>query len=543
MGFTISTGARGGIIGKLVFSAFGLFFAFIGTQFVKQEWKSLQETKAMQDWTKTTCTIVSSEMKDDGEDFRLAVIYRYELDGTSYTAERYGKRASYTAESVGEIDGMRKQLPPGKTFSCHYNLSNPAEAVLRLPSVKSAWFSIGFSLLFPGFGLLFAFLPWLTGRKGNKNKSRKDKPELMQPHRSGKRPLIVFGAIFAGFALLMLYPLGIKPLQKAKKAKTWDSVPAKVISSKVKSHSDDDGTTYSVYIAYRYKVDGEEYLGDRYSFMGGSSSGRESKAEIVRQYPTGYQFNVFVDPANPADSVIQRELGSTKFLGLIPSVFFLVGVMILVAGVRARKPKLDPAQAREHVVALKGSSPIGKAVGITLFAIIWNTAVFFIFKSDAPIIFHILFGGVGLIVIGASIHSILAIFNPHPKVEITPGDIHPGTSVAMRWRTTGRADRIGKLTVSLHCLRITTETHRSGGKTRTTTVKTPVLTQELLQTDSSHEITQGTLQFRIPDNQPPSKPGNHGGIRWQLTFHGDIPRWPDLKEDLSFTVYPTNEAR
>jgi hypothetical protein len=542
MGFTVSTGGRGGIIGKLVFSVFGLFFAFIGTQFVKQEWKSLQETKAMQEWTKTTCTMISSEMKDDGEDFKLEVVYRYEVEGAAFTGERYGRRNYYSAETVGKIDRMRKQLPPGKTLSCHYNPANPTEAVLKLPPMKGARQSIGFTLIFPAVGLLFATLPWLAGRKRNKNKSRKGKSELKQASGSGKRPLMVFGALFAGFALLMLYPLCIKPLQKANAAKTWGSVSATVISSKVKSHSSDDGTTYSVYIAYRYKVDGEEYIGDRYSFMGGSSSGHGSKAEIVRQFPTGHPFNVFVNPDDPTDSVIQRELGSSRFIGLIPAAFFIIGIIILTAGARAKKTKLDPAQAREQVVTLKGSSPVGKAIGITLFAAVWNTVVFFIFKSDAPVIFHILFGGAGLLVIGASIHSILAIFNPRPKVEITPGDIHPGTSVAMRWRATGRSDRIGTLTVSLQCLRITTETHRSGGKTRTTTVKTPVLTQELLQTDRSHEITQGTLQFRIPDDQSPSKPGNHGGIRWQLIFHGDIPRWPDLKAELPFTVYPTSEA-
>ena len=61
-----------------------------------------------------------------------------------------------------------------------------------------------------------------------------------------------------------------------------EKVDMMVVSSKVKSHDSDDGTTYSPYIAYRYEVSGEEFFGDQLSFMGGSSSGYAGKAEIVR---------------------------------------------------------------------------------------------------------------------------------------------------------------------------------------------------------------------------------------------------------------------
>ena len=536
MRFTTSTrSGGGGIIGKLVFTAFGLFFAFIGTQFVKQEWKGLQETKAMQQWAQTTCTIVSSAMKDEGEDYRLEVSYRYEVDGKIFTSTRYGKRPHYTAETVGEIDQARKRLQPGKTFDCHYNPANPAEAVLDLPTMKGARSSVGFTLLFPGFGLLFATFPWLKGRKKKKEPNLAEPPK---PARSGKRFLILFGAVFALFGLIALKPMFITPLQKTNDAKMWNAMSATVVSSKVKSHSDDDGTTYSPYIAYRYEVAGEEYLGDQYTFMGGSSSGRDSKAEIVRQYPKGHTFNIYVNPNDPTESVIKRDASKSLLFGLIPLIFVFVGIAIIIAGFRAKKAKLDPAQSHEHIVTLEGSSPIKKAVGLSLFTAIWNTIVYFIAVSDAPLLMAIIFGFFGVIMLGAAIHAILAIFNPRPTVEITPGAIRPGTSVALRWRINGRADRIGKLTLSLQCLRVTTETSGSGKNRSTRTVKTPIFEDELLTTDRQNEIAQGTLQFRIPEEKPYSLPGNDGGIQWQLVFHGDIRRWPDLKQELPFTVYP-----
>jgi len=339
---TTSSIASRGIIHKLIFSAFGLFFAFIGTQFVKQEWKDLQEVKAMQQWGQTSCTLVSSEMKDDGEDFRLEVSYRYEVDSNIYTSTRYGKRPHYTAETIGEIDQARKKLQQGKTFDCHYNPANPAEAVLDLPSMRDARSSVGFTFLFPTFGLLFATLPWLRGRKKKKEQDLAAPPKKV---RSGKRFLILFGAVFALFGLIALTPIFIIPLQKTNAAKSWNSVPATVVSSKVKSHRGDDSTTYSPYIAYRYKVDGEEYLGDQYTFTGGSSSGRGGKEEIVRQYPKGHTFNIYVNPADPTESVIKRDASRSMLIGLIPLVFVLVGIAVIITGFRAKKATLDPAQS------------------------------------------------------------------------------------------------------------------------------------------------------------------------------------------------------
>ncbi len=528
---TSSSISSRGIVGKLLFTAFGLFFAFIGTEFVKQEWKNLQETKAMQQWAQTSCTIVSSAMKDDGEDFRLEVSYRYEVDEKIFTSTRYGKHPHYTAETIGEIDHVRKKLSPGKTFDCHYNPANPAEALLDLPTMKGARSSIGFTLLFPAIGLLFATLPWLRGRKQKKGESSKP---------SGKRFLIIFGAVFALFGLIALKPILITPLQKTNDAKTWNAVSATVVSSKVKSHSDDDGTTYSPYIAYRYEVAGEEYLGDQYTFMGGSSSGRDSKTEIVREYPKGHTFNVYVNPNDPTESVIKRSASKSLLFGLIPLIFVFVGIAIIIAGFRAKKAKLDQGQAHEHVVTLKGSTPLGNVIVSLLFVAIWGGFTFMVFKSESPLLLRIVFGGVEIAMIGAVIHACLALFNPRPTVEITPGAIRPGTSVALRWRINGRADRIGKLTLSLQCLRVTTETSGSGKNRSTRIVKTPIFKEELLQTDSQNEIAQGTLQFRIPEERSCTLPGNDGGIRWQLVFHGDIPRWPDLKQELPFTVYPAS---
>ncbi len=529
----VKASVGGGIFGKLIFSAFGLVFALIGTQFVKQEWKTLQDVKAMQQWAQIPCTIKTSRTEDDGQNFRLAFVYRYSVGSTDYTGTRYSTRPYLTAETIGEIKRAEKRFPPGKTVPGFYNPADPAEAVLHRPAVSAAKRAAGLTLIFPAFGLLFAGLPWLRGR-------RKKKAEKKNEEVSAKQFLVPFGSVFVLVGLLTLKPLLADPLVKTQDAQTWNAIRAVVVSSKVKSHRSDDSTTYSPYIAYRYVVDGTEYFGDQYTFTGGSSSGYAAKAEIVRRYPRSTEFTVFVNPDNPAESVILREPSWNLLFGLIPLVFAAAGIAVIIAGFRTqgRRAQLSQEQAGQSAAALKGKSPVVKAVGLTLFTAVWGGVIFLILKSDAPLLFPVLFGLFGIGLAAGAVYAILAVFNPRPAAEIRPGRIHPGTQAALRWRIGGSTERIRELRVVLQCLKVTTETRRSGGKSSTSVVKTPLFEQELLHSTLQHEIAQHAMPFTIPADQPASRHGSRDGIEWQLAFHGVIDRWPDLNEELPFLVYP-----
>ncbi|MDF7800516.1 DUF3592 domain-containing protein [Pontiellaceae bacterium B1224] len=534
MGRTItSRSGSGGIVGKIIMTGFGLFFAFMGSQFVKQEWQSLQKTKGMQQWVQMDCTIESCAVEDAGEDFRLALTYQYTVNGRSYSSDQYGKKRYLVRESIGEIKAAEKKLLPGKVIDGYHNPADPSQAVLDLPTIGSAKTSLAMSCLFPAFGIFFATLPWLRGKRKTKNRNKEASPKIF---------LFIFGSIFALVGSLMIKPMIIEPLHKTQSAKSWDPVSAVVVSSKVKSHSSDDGTTYSPYIAYRYEINGQEYFGDQLNFIGGSSSGRESKAAIVRQYPEGSEFTVYTNPLNPAESVINPEASAGLLFGLIPLIFALVGIGIIIGGFRVGKggkAQLNPAQSQQHVVTLKGTSPIGGAVFITFFAIIWNGVVYLIYRSDAGWLFLSIFGFFGIVTLIGAIQKILATFNPRPTVEISPGSIRPGTRVDLRWRINGNVARIDELRIELKCFRVTTVTSGHGKNRSTRTVKIPIYECEIFQSTRALEIPQGALQFIVPKDQPFSLPGSNDGIEWQLIVHGDIPKWPDIKEEFKFLVYPT----
>jgi hypothetical protein len=216
----------------------------------------------------------------------------------------------------------------------------------------------------------------------------------------------------------------------------------------------------------------------------------------------------------------------------------LVGIGVLIGGLLPKKIKLDDAQAGEQIVTLKGKSRIGNVIGISIFAVTWNGAVVFLLMVDAPILFKVIFGLVGLGVIAGVVHSVLACFNPRPIVEITPGNIKPGTNGALRWGFEGQTDRIRSLKITLQCVHITSETRRSGSETRTKVIKTPTFSNELFSNTKHNEIVRGAVNFQIPENQPASRRGSTDGVLWVLKFEGDIPKWPDIKEEFTFLVYP-----
>ena len=80
-----------------------------------------------------------------------------------------------------------------------------------------------------------------------------------------------------------------------------------------------------------YRMNGGEYRANRYSFMGGSSSGYAGKQAIVSRYPPGAQVICYVDPTDPTQAVLERGFTPIMLLGLLPLLFIAAGLFGLVS--------------------------------------------------------------------------------------------------------------------------------------------------------------------------------------------------------------------
>lgn len=106
-------------LGLCLFFLGGLFFCWMG-------WLTWQSWDA-QSWTKTTGTVVARELQnnDDAKD-TWEVTYSYQVDGETYTSDRYGIDNAYSDAA----EQHKESLNPGDTVDVWYNPDHPATAVL-----------------------------------------------------------------------------------------------------------------------------------------------------------------------------------------------------------------------------------------------------------------------------------------------------------------------------------------------------------------------------------------------------------------------------
>jgi hypothetical protein len=151
---------------------------------------------------------------------------------------------------------------------------------------------------------------------------------------------VSLGLVVAGCICLCGLCVGaivIGDFQDYRDSATWKKTQGEVLSAQVQesTNTDTDGrtsTTYRPFITYRYFVGDQEYLGDRLRFGGSIYTSDRSGAEnTVRQYTPGTVIDVYYDPDNPEDAVVERDLSSglVAFLA-VAGVFLLCAVIVFV---------------------------------------------------------------------------------------------------------------------------------------------------------------------------------------------------------------------
>jgi hypothetical protein len=387
--------------------------------------------------------------------------------------------------------------------------------------------------------------------------------------------LIGFFSFFLLIGGVIFVFMFVRPVLGILDARNWVETPCVVESSQVRSHSSDDGTTYSVDILYRYEINGREYKSNRYHFMGGSSSGRGAKRAIVREHPPGRETVCYVNPKDSTEAVLERGFTNDLWFGLIPLVFVGVGAGGILWGVRKMRagPGSVPrvrglAQAESQtggapgIPAVSGMdegmsvtlkprwSPWGKVLGMLFFALFWNgiTGVFVwqviqSWRSGRPewflTIFMIPFVLIGLVLIGAVFNFVLALWNPRPTLRLTPGTPRLGQTMSLEWEFSGRVRVIERLRVYLEGRE--EATYRQG--TRTSTDKSVFAEIDLANEPGRLDLYSGRVETALPVKTMHSFESDNNKIVWNIRVKGSIARWPDVDEEFPVSVLPAEGLR
>jgi hypothetical protein len=284
----------------------------------------------------------------------------------------------------------------------------------------------------------------------------------------------------------------------------------------------------------------------------------------VARYPAGSRTVAFVNPSNPAEAVLARSFSLSYLVGLFGLLFFLPGLFVLVWGIGNRDnlgkgktaslglvtdPALpfgvtNPQGDVDGPVELKPqATPEGKLIGLIFASLIWNGLVWTVIlvsfrNSSRPegclIAFLAVFALVGLLLVYGTLRQFLVLFNPRPKLTLSPGSLPLGGTVYLQWRLSGGTGGVRRLKITLEGKE--EAQYRSG--TSTSTDKETFALIPLVDTGGSYQMANGSTSFVMPADTMPSFRAEHNRIVWTIKAQLEIANWPDSEEEFEVLVRP-----
>jgi hypothetical protein len=554
-----------GPVGRTVLSLFFLIFLTGGIFFTYFVARDFLRDLRIRNWPSTACTIVGRKVDfSQGGNYKFQVTYRYQFGGETHTSQDF--KVSYQgSDQFYDAQKLLDQYSRGMQTTCIVNPADPSMAYLVAPGLAGG-FIILLPLLFVAVGaggIYFIWRPRLSG----------DRPiSDANPFSDVPKPVVLGGffSIFLAAGLGMLIFWDIPTFGRAWAARSWPQVQCTVISSQVRSHSDQDGTTYSVDVLYQYQFGGHRYRSNRYDLIGGSSSGMAAKQRIASQLPKGTKSVCYVDPLDAAYSTMTRDLGWSTLLALLPLPFILVGVGGLWFVLVPRKNHIEvnanprrwntissvsPRPWPHHTTSGAGSignapveltpakSRTGNLIAVILVAAFWNGIVS-VFLHQAYIenegglflkLFLIPFILVGVGLIFGIGYTFMQLFNPRIRLTISRREMNPGATAEITWQITGRFEKISHLTITLEGQE--TASYPNGEDTKT--VHHVFSTLPVADFTRAVDIRAGRAQVAIPATAMHTLLLPHNKIEWNFIVKGSIPLWPDVKEICPIAVLPS----
>jgi len=364
--------------------------------------------------------------------------------------------------------------------------------------------------------------------------------------------------LLATSGLLLFAALTGWPALQWFRAQFWNETPCTIMVSKIASGETNDARLYRPNVRYAYEYDGIPYEGDRVAFVPFGSADRGDILEIVHRYPEGRSLSCYVNPGNPEEAILNREFRAMYWGGLwiVVPVVSIVAFVVIVRLIRRRGRSLsgsgkkvtmsydDPIPPAAALESTEGG-PLKRLGIILIFALFWNgfIALFItLMINDGPsgamgwfmLLFMTPFVLVGLFLVGLVVHGLLALFNPRPRLVLSPGAIRLGETGELTWEFNGATNRIRRLAIRL-------EAHESARYTRgtNTVTDTSVFERfELFDSTDPNEIHSGRAPIAIPEFTMHSFDAPDNKFIWQVIVEGDIARWPDIDEKYTVDVRP-----
>jgi hypothetical protein len=149
--------------------------------------------------------------------------------------------------------------------------------------------------------------------------------------RVSASPIVRFGAWFAAVLFVLVgLVCGVVSFQNFRRAREtagWPSVRGEILNVEVKL----TGGYYYPTVSYAYTVGGRELIGDRIRVKDNGSDSYDIAEEGIEGLAQGNVVEVYFNPSDPAESVLQPGAGYQEHAMLVISVVtFVMGVAAIL---------------------------------------------------------------------------------------------------------------------------------------------------------------------------------------------------------------------
>jgi hypothetical protein len=137
---------------------------------------------------------------------------------------------------------------------------------------------------------------------------------------------VPFGIMTLGSPFVII---GLISRRKSTAIGTWPQVKGRIVSSQLRTSTDDDGESYSVDARFSYEVGGKTYERDTISREGIFGA----KAQPwVDSHPPGSEVTVYVDPRDPATAYLEWKRWTIGSIAMLAwgGVMISIGLLVLV---------------------------------------------------------------------------------------------------------------------------------------------------------------------------------------------------------------------
>lgn len=152
----------------------------------------------------------------------------------------------------------------------------------------------------------------------------------------GSSTLLITTIPFVLVALFLMYR-AYTAQRQVRASQNWMMTTGKVIAANVEARRGRSGTSgystsYYPNVVYEYEVNGQRYQNNR--MYVGMQVGRGNYMTIQQQinhYPVGSPVQVYYDPNNPSQSVLERTSPGSRVLGF--AVILIIVILVVTVGI------------------------------------------------------------------------------------------------------------------------------------------------------------------------------------------------------------------